>query len=328
MKAVVIERFGPPGTAHLREIARPSPGEGELLIRVTYAPVNFVDDLVFSGKYQFLPERPFTPGKGPVGVVEAVGAGVAGFASGDRVIGMAESGGYAEFALVPARDTYVLPPSVSFEDAATMSLAFDTAWFALFERGRMEKGETVLVLGATGAVGNAAVQLAKARGAHVLASVSSGKSVAAVRAAGADGVIDLSRADLRESLKEQVHEQTDGRGADVVIDMLGGDIFDAAVRAVSWRGRMVVVGFAAGRIPEIKLNYLLLKNIEISGLQVSDYRKRMPALMRRAFNEILELAGEGKLVPGPRSVYPLEDFAEALDDLVARRATGRVMLKP
>ncbi|KPQ05123.1 MAG: NADPH2:quinone reductase [Rhodobacteraceae bacterium HLUCCA12] len=328
MKAVVIEEFGAPEEARLMDTPRPAPKPGEIVIEVSLAPVNFVDDLVFRGTYQFLPERPFTPGKGPVGTVCSVGANVEGFRNGDRVIAMAEHGGYAQFAAVPARDTYRLPDSVSFETAAAMSLAYDTAWVALFERGRMKPGDTVLVLGATGAVGDAAIQLAKARGARVLAAVSSEKRIAKVLASGADATVDLSRPDLRESLREQVWNQTDSRGADVVIDMLGGDVFDAALRAVAWRGRVVVVGFATGRIPQVKVNYLMLKNIEVSGVQVSDYRKRCPELMRQCFDEILTLAAEGRVSPGKVQQYPLADFARALGDVAQRRATARVVLSP
>lgn len=328
MKAVVIEEFGPPENARLADLPAPSPKPGELVIEVALAPVNFVDDLVFRGTYQFLPARPFTPGKGPVGTVRAVGADVDGFALGDRVIAMAEQGGYAQFAAVPASNTYRLPDEVSFENAAAMSLAYDTAWVALFERGRMQRGETVLVLGATGAVGDAAIQLAKARGARVLAAVSSESRAAKVIAAGADAIIDLSQPNLRDSLREQVWQHTDSKGADVVVDMLGGDIFDAALRSVAWRGRVVVVGFAAGRIPQVKVNYLMLKNIEVSGVQVSDYRKRCPEMMRQCFDEILKLAAEGRVKPGDIQSYPLADFARALSDVVQRRAKGRVVLTP
>lgn len=328
MKAVVIEEFGPPENARLVDLPQPGPKPGELVIEVAFAPVNFVDDLVFRGTYQFLPERPFTPGKGPVGTVRAVGADVDGFGVGDRVIAMAEHGGYAQFAAVPAINTYRLPNAVSFESAAVMSLAYDTAWVALFERGRLKSGETVLVLGATGAVGDAAIQLAKARSARVLAAVSSESRAAKVMASGADAIIDLSRPGLRDSLREQVWQQTGSQGADVVIDMLGGDIFDAALRAVAWRGRVVVVGFAAGRIPQVKVNYLMLKNIEISGVQVSDYRKRCPEMMRQCFDEILTLAAQGRVKPGEIQAYPLADFARALSDVVQRRAKGRMVLTP
>lgn len=328
MKAVVIDEFGPPETAGVQDLPSPEPDRGQLLIDVAYAPVNFVDSLVFTGRYQFLPDRPFTPGKGPVGTVRAIGPGVEGFEIGDRVLAMAEHGGYAEQALVPASQSYRLPDAVSFEAAAVMSLAFDTAWVTLFERGRLKAGETVLVLGATGAVGNAAIQLAKARGARAIAAVSSLDRSDEVMAAGADAIVDISVPDLRNGLREQIHAVTDRRGVDLVVDPLGGDIFDAALRCIAWRGRMVIVGFAAGRIPEVKVNYLMLKNIEVSGMQVSDYRKRMPDLMRECFAEILDLAASGRIKPASYTVYPLEDFARALDNVVTRKIKGRALLQP
>ena len=327
MKAVLVRDFGAPGLAKVEETPVPAPGPGEALVRVALAPVNFVDLLVIEGRYQFLPPRPFSPGKGPVGTVEAVGEGVTALAPGDRVLAMAEQGGYAEFCLAAADQCYRLPDAVGFEAAAALSLAYDTAWFALHARGRLAEGETVLALGATGAVGDATVQLARAAGARVLAGVSSMAKAEAAMAAGADGVVDLSAPDLRESLRAQVQAQNDGRGADVIMDPLGGDVFDAAIRALDWCGRLVVVGFAAGRIAELKTNYLLVKNIEVSGLQISDYRKRRPAQVRACFDEVLALAAARRIAPRPVAAYPLADYARAMEDLRARRAPGRVVLR-
>jgi NADPH2:quinone reductase len=326
MRAVIINEFGTPDTPELGETANPQPQAGEVVIRVRATAVNFVDLLVIAGKYQFLPPRPFTPGKGPAGVVVAVGAGVSGLALGDRVLAMAEQGGYAEYAAAPAQHCYRLPEQMSFGEAAAMSLAYDTAWFALCERARYQPGETVLVLGASGGVGFAALQLAKAMGAKVLAGVSSAAKADAVLAAGADGLVDLSAPDLLNSLREQVYAANGGRGADVVIDMLGGDPFDAALRAVAWRGRMVVVGFAAGRIPSIKANYLLVKNIEVSGLQISDYRKKKPELEAECFRQIFALYAAGKVKPAPYAALPLEQFKTGLRMVQERSAKGRVIL--
>jgi len=328
MKAVVIEEFGPVDSARVLDVPDLEPGKGQILIDVAYAPVNYVDSLVFEGRYQFLPARPFTPGKGPVGTVRAVGPGVTGLRPNDRVLAMAEHGGYAEQALAPASQTYVLPDGVSFEDAASMSLAYDTAWVTLFERGRLTEGETVLVLGATGAVGSAALQLARARGARTIAAVSSLARADQVRAAGADEVVDLSVPDLFNGLREQIYALTEGRGVDVVVDPLGGDIFDAALRCVAWRGRVVVVGFAAGRIPEVKVNYLMLKNIEVSGMQVSDYRKRMPDLMAQCFDEIFRFCAEGRFSLGAPICFSLDEFATALQGVVRREIGGRALLRP
>jgi NADPH2:quinone reductase len=326
MRAVVVNEFGSIDTPTLGEMAAPQPGPGEVLVKVRATAVNFVDLLVIGGKYQFAPDRPFTPGKGPAGIVAAIGTGVTNVQVGDRVLAMAEHGGYAELAAVAANQCYRLPASMSFAEAASMSLAYDTAWFALRERGRYRQGEVVLVLGATGGVGYAAVQLAKAMGAKVLAGVSSPAKADLVRAAGADAIIDLSADKLQDALREQVYAANDGEGADIVIDMLGDAIFDAALRAVAWRGRMVVVGFAAGRIPTIKANYLMVKNIEASGLQISDYRKKMPDLVAQCFAEIFAFYEAGKVRPAPYTTLPLADFRTGLRMVRDRTAKGRVIL--
>jgi NADPH2:quinone reductase len=304
----------------------PVPGPGEVLVDIAATAANYVDLLVIGGKYQFLPQRPFVPGKLPAGVIAGVGPGVHTFAVGDRVLTLAEQGGYAEKVAVPASQCFPLPASMSFVEGASMALVYDTAWFALRDRARLETGETVLVLGATGGVGLAAMQLAKAFGARVLAGASSLDKSDLVRASGADEVIDLSRPDLRESLRQQVHAVTGGNGADVILDPLGDDIFDAALRALAWRGRLVVIGFAAGRIPTIKANYLLLKNIEVSGLQVSDYRKRRPEQMAVCLAEVFSLYEAGKIKPSPTTVYPMDRFREALAQLRDRKARGRLVL--
>jgi NADPH2:quinone reductase len=240
---------------------------------------------------------------------------------------MAEAGGYAEAVAVGAEQCYRLPARMSFVEAASLSLVYDTAWFALRERGRLERGETVLVLGASGGVGQAAVQLARAMGARVLAGISRPERAAAVLAAGANAVIDLSRADLRDGLREAVYAVTDGRGADIILDPLGGAVFEAALRALAWRGRLVVIGFAAGGIPTVKTNYLLLKNIEVSGLQVSDYRKRRPAQMAECFAEIFAFYEQGGIKPAAATVFPLEQAGEALAALRDRRIDGRAVLR-
>ncbi|WP_459615185.1 NADPH:quinone oxidoreductase family protein [Bordetella sp. 2513F-2] len=328
MKAVLIREFGPVEALRVEEIPDPVPGPGQVLIAVQAAAANFVDLLVVTGQYQFLPPRPFVPGKLPAGIVRAVGEGVTDLAPGDRVLTLAEQGGYAELALAQASDCYRLPDSLGFVDAASMALAYDTAWFSLCERGRAQAGETVLVLGASGGVGLAAVQLARAYGLRVIAGVSGAAKAEAVLAAGAHDWIDLSRENLRDSLREQVHALTEGRGADIVLDPLGGDYFDAAIRAVAWCGRLVVIGFAAGRIPTLKVNYVLLKNIEVSGVQVSDYRKRTPGKMAHCMAEIFRLHGEGRLAAAPATLVPLASAAEALVALRERRAAGRQILVP
>jgi len=327
MRAIVVRAFGPAEGLRVGEVAEPMPAPDEVLVTVRAAPVNYVDLLVVGGTYQFLPPLPFIPGKGPVGVVTALGREVTSLQVGDRVLAMAEQGGYAEAVTVRADQCYRLPASMSFTEAASLSLVYDTAWFALRERARLEPGETVLVLGASGGVGQAAVQLAHAMGALVLAGIARPERAASVRAAGADAVIDLSVADLRDSLRKQVYAVTEGRGVDVILDPLGDTIFEAAVRALAWRGRLVVIGFAAGAIPTIKTNYLLLKNIEISGLQISDYRKRRPAQVAACFAEIFSFYEQGQVKPAAATAFPLARAGEALAALRDHRIAGRAVLQ-
>jgi NADPH2:quinone reductase len=329
MRAVVVQAFGAPDQAQISAFPRPVPGPGEVLINVHAAPVNYVDLVVISGAYQFLPALPFIPGKGPAGVVAARGPGVSSPHSGDRVLAMAEQGGYAEHVCVKADQCYHLPDSMTFTEAAAMSLAYDTAWFALRERARIGEGETVLVLGASGAVGLAAIQLAKAMGARVLAGVSRPDRAAIVTEAGADAVIDLSTPGIRDALRDQVKAANGGALADIVIDPIGGDAFDGALRALAWCGRLVVIGFAAGRIPSVKANYLLVKNIEVTGLQISDYRKRRPARMAECFQEVFAFYSAGKIRPPQTVALPLDRAAAGLELVRDRKADGRrVVLLP
>lgn len=326
MRALVVNQFGPVEHLAPGELPDPVAAPGQVVVDIRATAVNFVDTLVVTGKYQFLPERPFAPGKLPCGTISQVGDGVTRFKLGDRVLTLSEQGGFAQRVAVAAKDCFVLPDTLSFTDAAAMSLAYDTAWFALCERGRAKPGETLLVLGATGGVGAAAVQLGKAYGLRVLAGVSSPARTEQALALGADGIVDLSRPDLIDSLREQVRAQTGGAGADIVIDPLGDAIFDAAIRAVAWRGRVVVVGFAAGRIPALKVNYVMLKNMEVSGLQVSDYRKRAPEEMAHCLREIFRLHDEGKLQAMPVTTCTMAQVPDALRQLQQRTARNRLVM--
>lgn len=329
MKAIRVHQLGSIDNGALVEVPDPVPATGEVLIEVRAVPVNYVDIVQITGRYQFKPKLPYTPGKGPAGVVRGLGAGVAGFTIGDRVLGMNEHSGYAEQIAVGQQDVYKLPDKLSFIDAAAMSLGFDTSWMALRERARIRPGDNVLVLGATGAVGNAAVQLAKAMGAGVvMGAVSSPDKFALVQAAGADAMIDLSQPDMKESLRDQVFAATGGHGADIIIDPVGGEIFEAAIRSVAWRGRVVILGFAAGGIPSVKLNYLMLRNCEVSGMQISDYRRRTPDLMRQCFQEIFALWEAGRIHAPPSQTLPLADYAKAMHAIEARTATKRLVLVP
>jgi NADPH:quinone reductase len=243
------------------------------------------------------------------------------------VLAMAETGGYAEAVAVAAEQCHRLPASMSFAEAASLAVVYDTSWVALRSRARLTQGDTVLVLGASGGVGHASVQLARAMGARVLGGVSRPERAAAVRAAGADAIIDLSRANLRDSLREQVYAETGGRGADIIIDPLGSEVFTAAIRALAWCGRLVVIGFAAGGIPTLKTNYLLLKNIEVSGLQITDYRYRRPAELKACYAELFGFYDSGVIKPAPAVMFPLDRAGEALAGVRDRRIEGRAVLR-
>jgi NADPH:quinone reductase len=327
VRAVVIDEFGPLEQAVIRETPDPAPAPHELLVEIHATAANYVDTLLIGGKHQSRLSLPYIPGKGPAGIVRGIGGDVDGFAIGDRVVAMCEpGGGYAEQICVPATQCHLLPASMPFVDAASMALIYDTAWFSLCERGRYQPSETVLVLGASGGVGLAAIQLAKALGAHVLAGVSNPEKFDLAMEAGADAIIDLGRPDLHDSLRAQVHAVTDGRGADIVIDPLGDVMFDAAIRALAWCGRMVVIGFAAGRIPTIKANYLLVRNIDVCGLQIGDYRKRRPDLTAKCFDELYSLYEAGKIKPPPTTILPIGQCVDALRAIRDRTARGRIVL--
>jgi NADPH2:quinone reductase len=327
MRAVVVRDHGPVATQRVEDVPDPVAGPGEVLIATRAAGLNYPDILVIEGKYQILPRRPFSPGKELAGIVMAIGDGVTTCAPGDRVMALVEYGAYAERAVVPQAQCFVMPAGMSFAEGAAMGLAYQTAWFALTDRAQYRAGESVLVTGAAGGVGLACVQVAHAMGARVIAGVTSAERAALVMANGADHVVDLGNADLRESVRAQVHAVTHGHGADIVLDPVGGDVFDACLRALAWRGRAVVIGFAAGRIPEVKANYLLVKNIAVSGLQVSDYRDRDLAWFRRAQEQLLDMYRQGKLKPHIAARFPLERFADGLALFTRRGMHGKVVLE-
>ena len=326
MKAVVIHEFGEPETLQVEEMPDPACGEDQVLIDVKAAGVNFPDLLVMQGKYQILPPRPFSPGKDVAGIVRAVGAKVGRCRVGDRVLGQLEYGGYASCAVAAQHNCHTLPDSMSFVDAAAMGLAYQTAYFALVDRAGFCAGESVLVNGAAGGIGLAAVQVAKGLGAIVFAGVNRPEHATIARHSGADHIVDLAAPDLRNSLRDQIHTANGGNGVDVVLDPLGGDVFDASLRALAWCGRAVVIGFAAGRIPEIKSNYLLVKNISVSGLQWSDYRERTPQRVEQVQQDLFRLYCNGALRPHVAQALPLERFAEALAVLRSGKAVGKFVL--
>lgn len=326
MRAILIREHGEPDSLKIEEIPTSAVAEDEVLIDVHAISINYPDLLVITGKYQILPPRPFSPGKDAAGVVRAVGKKVTTCKPGDRVIAQVEYGAYAEQLVTHESNCFVMPDGMPFTDASALGLVYQTAHYALVERGQLRPGETVLVNGAGGGVGLATVQIAKALGATVLAGVRNEGHSKLARENGADHIIDLGVDNLRDDLRRQVHQATGGRGADVVIDPIGGDAFDASLRAMAWRGRMVVIGFAAGRIPTIKANYLLVKNISVSGLQWSDYRERDPAWVRRVQEEIFDLYSAGKLKPNVMKTFPMSQFAEALALVKNGKVHGKVVL--
>jgi len=328
VRAVVVREHGPAATQRVETLPDPVPGPGEVVIDARAIGVNYPDMLVVEGRYQLLPPRPFTPGKEVAGVVSALGAGVTRIKAGDRVMAQREYGCYAEKVLAPEATCYRMPAALGFEEGAALGLAYQTSHFALVERAALAKGESVLVTGASGGVGLAGVELAKALGATVLAGVTSREKGELCRRHGADHVIDLSAPDPRNSLREQVYAAVGKRGVDIVLENVGGEVFDGALRALAWRGRMVVVGFASMRLPEIKANYLLLKNIAATGLQWSDYREREPVWVQRVQAELYAMWAEGKLKPYVSERFPLERFADALARFTQRGVLGKMVLLP
>lgn len=326
MRAITIRQFGEPEGMTIEERPTPQTGPNQVLVSVKSIGVNYPDLLVIGGKYQILAALPFSPGKDAAGVVTAVGPGVTACKPGDRVVCQLEYGAYAEQIVVPETQCFVIPEEMSFESAAAMGLAYQTAHFALVDRGLYQRGETVLVNGAAGGVGLAAVQVAKGLGATVIAGVLDEEQAAVARQNGADDVIDLSMPDLRKALREQVHERTGGRGADIVLDPVGGEVFQASLRALAWRGRMVTIGFVSGEIPEVKVNYLLVKNILVSGLQWSDYRDRDPAWVRRVQDDLFGLYRAGAVRPQVMQTFRFEEYARALNLVREGKVKGKVVL--
>jgi NADPH:quinone reductase len=326
VQALVVAEHGPIENLKLSQRPDPVPGPGEVVVDVYATSINFPDLLVIAGTYQKLPTRPFSPGKDLAGIVSAIGQGVTACKPGDRVTAQVEYGAYAEKCVVPQQSCHPMPLGMPFADGAAMGLVYLTAHFALVERGMYRRGETVLVNGAAGGVGLAAVQIAKALGATVLGSVNSSERAQVARDGGADHVIRTDVPDLRESFRKQVFDAIGERGVDLIIDPVGGDVFDVSLRAIAWCGRLVVVGFAEGRIPEIKAGYVLVKNIALIGLQFSDYRDREPGKVRRVQQELFQLYEQGSIKPHVMRAYPLSEYRQALAAVRDGSVLGKVVL--
>jgi NADPH2:quinone reductase len=322
MRAVVCSALGEPETLTVETLPSPAMGPAQVRIHIHAAGVNFADGLMVGGTYQEKPPLPFTPGFEVAGVVTEVGPAVEGIAAGDRVVGLVGVGGYADEAVVDAVAVYKIPDAMGFEAAAGFPIAYGTSHGALDWRAGLEAGETLLVLGAAGGVGLTAVEIGHAMGATVIAAASSPEKLAIAKSRGAAHLIDTSSEDLRARLKDL----TQGRGVDVVYDPVGGDLFDAALRSTAWEGRLVVIGFAGGKVPQIPANLLLVKNVAAIGFYWGSYRAKDPSRVRASFATLLDWVAQGKLKPHVSETFPLEDAAKAIRVLQSRKATGKVVL--
>lgn len=322
MKAIVCSAFGPPADLKLAVVESPKPKEKEVLVQVKACGVNFPDTLIIQGLYQFKPELPFTPGSDIAGVVKEVGEGVAHVKPGDAVFGFVLNGGYAEEVLVPASACFIKPPQMDFPVAASFMMAYGTSYHALKDRGRLKEGETLLVLGASGGVGLAAVELGRLMGAKVIAAASTSEKLELCKSYGADAVINYSDQNLKETIKEL----TGGKGVDVVYDPVGGDFSEAAIRGMAWEGRYLIVGFAAGSIPKIPLNLALLKGCALVGVFWGSFAMKMPKKNHENTMELMTWYAQGKLSPHIHKVYPLSEAPIALEDMMQRNVKGKAVI--
>ncbi|WP_057436254.1 NADPH:quinone oxidoreductase family protein [Pseudomonas syringae group genomosp. 3] len=322
MKALLCKTFGPASTLVLEDVPNPEIKKNEILLDVHAAGVNFPDTLIIEGKYQFKPPFPFSPGGEAAGVIAAVGENVSHLKPGDRVMALTGWGSFAEQVAVPHYNVLPIPQSMDFTTAAAFSMTYGTSMHALKQRANLQPGETLLVLGASGGVGLAAVEIGKALGARVIAAASSAEKLEVARNAGADELINYSET----SLKDEVKRLTNGNGADVIYDPVGGDLFDQAIRAIAWNGRLLVVGFASGRIPDLPVNLTLLKGASVVGVFWGSFAQRQPQDNAANFKQLFAWFEEGKLKPLVSTVYPLEKAGEAIDLLGGRRAVGKVVI--
>jgi len=329
MKALLSHEAGGPETLRLTDLAEPSPGPGELLVRVRAAAVNYPDVLIIEDKYQFKPPRPFAPGGEIAGEVEAVGEEVVGWKPGDRLIAVPGWGGMAEKIVIPSKIAIPLPAERSFTDGAALLLTYATSIHALYDRGRLQAGQSLLVLGAAGGVGLAAVELGKAKGARVIAAVSSEEKAAAARGAGADEAIVYPRGpfdkDGQKALAKLFKDAVGPDGADVIYDPVGGDYAEAALRAIAWEGRYLVVGFPAG-IPKLPLNLTLLKSCDVCGVFWGAFAARDPKANAGHVVELFRLWDEGKIRPHVSATYPLERGGQAIAAMAARQVIGKLVV--
>ena len=324
MKAIVCKAYGPPDSLRFEEVGdAPVPGSGQVLIRVVAAGVNFLDTLIIEGKYQVKPPTPFSPGAEIAGVIAAIGAGVSGFSIGDRVLAVTGHGGFAQYVAVDVLGRVLrLPDTMDFATAAGFGIAYGTSLYALRERGHLRPGETLLVLGAGGGVGITACEIGAVLGARVIAAASTAEKLASAVRAGASVTINYRE----ESIKSRIKALTGGEGVDVLYDPVGGDLFDEAMRLVGWNGRIVVVGFASGRIPQLPANLLLLKGISAIGIRLGGFRDREPGAHQAMFEDLFRWHAEGKLHPRITVTAPLEQAARVLAAVAQRQVQGKAVL--
>lgn len=323
MKAVLCKAFGPAENLVLEEVSSPVAKANEVLLEVHAAGVNFPDTLIIEGKYQFKPPFPFSPGGEAAGVVTAVGDKVAHLKVGDRVMALTGWGSFAEEVAVAGYNVMPIPADMDFPHAAAFGMTYGTSMHALKQRANLQPGETLLVLGASGGVGLAAVEIGKAMGARVIAAASSAEKLEVAKAAGADELINYSES----SLKDEVKRLTGGQGADVIYDPVGGDLFDAAIRSIAWNGRLLVVGFASGRIPELPVNLALLKGAAVVGVFWGAFAQRQPQDNAANFQQLFAWYSQGKLKPLVSQSFPLAQAAQAIDTLGQRKAVGKVVVQ-
>ncbi|MBX8551343.1 NADPH:quinone oxidoreductase family protein [Pseudomonas cichorii] len=322
MKALLCKAFGTADTLVLENVDSPVIKKNEILLDVQAAGVNFPDTLIIEGKYQFKPPFPFSPGGEAAGIISQVGEKITHLKPGDRVMALTGWGSFAEQVAVPGYNVLPIPESMDFTTAAAFSMTYGTSMHALKQRANLQPGETLLVLGASGGVGLAAVEIGKALGARVIAAASSAEKLEVARNAGADELINYSET----SLKDEVKRMTAGNGVDVIYDPVGGDLFDQAVRTLAWNGRLLVVGFASGRIPELPVNLALLKGASVVGVFWGSFAQRQPQDNAANFKQLFGWYAEGKLKPLVSQVYPLERGAEAIEVLGKRSAVGKVVV--
>lgn len=322
MKAVLCKAFGPAETLVLEDVASPEPKKNEVLLQVHAAGVNFPDTLIIEGKYQFKPPFPFSPGGEAAGVVGAVGEKVTHVKPGDRVMALTGWGSFAEEVAVPGYNVMPIPDGMDFASAAAFGMTYGTSMHALKQRANLQPGETLLVLGASGGVGLAAVEIGKAMGAKVIAAASSDAKLEVAKAAGADVLINYSEGSLRDKLKEI----TGGQGVDVIYDPVGGDLFEEAFRSIAWNGRMLVVGFASGTIPSLPANLTLLKGASLVGVFWGSFAQRQPQDNAANFQQLFSWFAEGKIKPLVSQTFPLEKAADAINHLGQRKAVGKVVV--